>query len=86
MTITGTEARRDFFPLLKKVNDDHAPVRIASKQGNAVLMAESDYEAWTETMYLLSNARTAAELMESVAELDAGRGTVRDLIDPGAAE
>jgi antitoxin YefM len=61
-------------------------VRIASKQGNAVLMAESDYEAWTETMYLLSNARTAAELMESVVELEAGRGTVRDLIDPEAAE
>lgn len=39
MTITGTEARRDFFPLLKKVNDVHAPMRIASKQGNAVLMA-----------------------------------------------
>jgi PHD/YefM family antitoxin component YafN of YafNO toxin-antitoxin module len=37
-------------------------------------------------MYLLSNARTAAELMESVAELEAGRGTVRDLIDPEAAE
>lgn len=86
MTITGSEARRDLFPLLKKVNDDHAPVRIASKQGNAVLMAESDYEAWIETMYLLSNPRTAAELMESVGELDVGRGAVHDLIDPEPAE
>ncbi|MEU6247389.1 type II toxin-antitoxin system prevent-host-death family antitoxin [Glycomyces sp. NPDC047010] len=81
MTITASEARRDLFPLIKKVNDDHAPVRIASKAGNAVLMSEEDYEAWQETMFLLRSRRNAERLMKSIAEMDAGGGTVRDLIE-----
>ena len=81
MTITASEARKDLFPLIKKVNDDHAPVRIASKSGNAVLMSEEDYEAWQETMFLLRSRRNAERLMKSIAEMDAGGGTVRDLIE-----
>jgi antitoxin YefM len=81
MTITASEARRDLFPLIKKVNDDHAPVRISSKGGNAVLMSEEDYEAWQETMFLLRSRRNAERLMQSIAEMDAGGGTVRDLIE-----
>ena len=81
MTITASDARRDLFPLIKKVNDDHAPVRISSKGGNAVLMSEEDYEAWQETMFLLRSRRNAERLMRSIAELDAGDGTVRDLIE-----
>lgn len=81
MTITASEARKDLFPLIKKVNDDHAPVRISSKGGNAVLMSEEDYEAWQETMFLLRSRRNAERLMKSIAEMDAGAGTVRDLIE-----
>lgn len=81
MTITASEARKDLFPLIKKVNDDHAPVRISSKGGNAVLMSEEDYEAWQETMFLLRSRRSAERLMKSIAEMDAGGGTVRDLIE-----
>jgi antitoxin YefM len=81
MTITASEARRDLFPLIKKVNDDHAPVRISSKAGNAVLMSEEDYEAWQETMFLLRSRRNAERLMKSIAEMDSGGGTVRDLIE-----
>ncbi|HEY1094880.1 MAG TPA: type II toxin-antitoxin system prevent-host-death family antitoxin [Glycomyces sp.] len=81
MTITASEARKDLFPLIKKVNDDHAPVRISSKNGNAVLMSEEDFEAWQETMFLLRSRRNAERLMTSIAELEAGGGTVRDLIE-----
>ncbi|MGW2700585.1 type II toxin-antitoxin system prevent-host-death family antitoxin [Streptomyces sp. NPDC001340] len=28
MTICASEARRDLFPLIKRVNDDHVPVRL----------------------------------------------------------
>jgi len=81
MTITASEARKDLFPLIKKVNDDHAPVRISSKNGNAVLMSEEDFEAWQETMFLLRSRRNAERLMTSIAELEGGGGTVRDLIE-----
>ncbi|GAB3221788.1 type II toxin-antitoxin system prevent-host-death family antitoxin [Glycomyces halotolerans] len=81
MTITASEARRNLFPLIKKVNDDHAPVRISAKSGNAVLISEEDYEAWQETMFLLRSRRNAERLMKSIADLDSGAGTVRDLIE-----
>lgn len=84
MTIPASEARKSLFPLIKKVNDDHAPVRIASKGGNAVLMSEEDYEAWQETMFLLRSRRNAERLMKSIAEMDAGGSTVRDLIEAEA--
>lgn len=81
MAMTASDARREFFPLIKQVNDDHAPVRITSKNGNAVLISEEDYEAWQETMFLLRSRYNAARLMNSIAELDAGGGTPRELIE-----
>ncbi|MGW0757433.1 type II toxin-antitoxin system prevent-host-death family antitoxin [Streptomyces sp. NPDC002814] len=35
MTMDAGEARRDLFALIKRVNDDHTPVRISSKGGDA---------------------------------------------------
>jgi antitoxin YefM len=39
MTISASEARSRLFPLIQQVNDDHAPVRITSRGGDAVLMS-----------------------------------------------
>ncbi|MFE7647142.1 type II toxin-antitoxin system Phd/YefM family antitoxin [Streptomyces phaeoluteigriseus] len=76
MTISASEARRDLFPLIKRVNDDHMPVRISSKGGDAVIMSADDYEAWQETVYLLRSPANARRLMEAVARDKAGRSTV----------
>ncbi|MEV1018858.1 Txe/YoeB family addiction module toxin [Streptomyces sp. NPDC050264] len=38
MAISASEARKDFFPLVKRVND-HTPVRISSTNGDAVVMS-----------------------------------------------
>lgn len=81
MTITASEARKTLFPLLKKVNDDHVPVRIAYGHGNGVLMSEEDYESWQETMFLLRSRKNTERLMRAIAELDAGGGTVRELVE-----
>ncbi|MEU6243267.1 type II toxin-antitoxin system prevent-host-death family antitoxin [Streptomyces sp. NPDC047024] len=67
MTISASEARRDLFPLIKRVNEDHIPVRISSKGGDAVLMSAEDYESWQETVYLLRSPANARRLMEAVA-------------------
>jgi antitoxin YefM len=76
MTISASEARRDLFPLLKKVNDDHTPVRISSRGGDAVLMSAEDYESWQETVHLLRSPANARRLMEAVARDRAGAPTV----------
>lgn len=51
-TITATEARRLLYKLLDQVADSHEPVQIAGKRGSAVLIAESDWRAIQETLYL----------------------------------
>ncbi|MDH6115763.1 type II toxin-antitoxin system prevent-host-death family antitoxin [Kitasatospora sp. GAS204B] len=67
MAISASEARTQLFPLIKKVNDDHTPVRITSKSGDAVLMSAEDYDSWQETIYLLRSPANAQRLMEAVA-------------------
>ncbi|MFD9690214.1 type II toxin-antitoxin system Phd/YefM family antitoxin [Kitasatospora sp. NPDC059146] len=67
MAISASEARTQLFPLIKKVNDDHAPIRITSKSGDAVLMSAEDYDAWQETIYLLRSPANAQRLMAAVA-------------------
>ncbi|MFG2815338.1 type II toxin-antitoxin system Phd/YefM family antitoxin [Streptomyces sp. NPDC048410] len=81
MTISASEARRDLFPLIKRVNDDHEPVRISSRGGDAVLMSAEDYESWQETVYLLRSPANARRLMEAVARDKAASGAVAKSLD-----
>ncbi|MEU4129205.1 type II toxin-antitoxin system Phd/YefM family antitoxin [Streptomyces wuyuanensis] len=67
MAISASEARAKLFPLIQQVNDDHEPVEITSKGGNAVLMSADDYRSWQETVYLLRSPANAAHLMAAVA-------------------
>jgi prevent-host-death family protein len=53
-TVTITEARTKLFQLIDEVVASHQPVLITGKQGNAILVAEEDWHAIEETMYLLS--------------------------------
>jgi antitoxin YefM len=81
MTISASEARKDLFPLIKRVNDDHTPVRISSKSGEAVLMSAEDYDSWQETVYLLRSPANARRLMETVARDKAGETMVTKTMD-----
>jgi antitoxin YefM len=53
-TITATEARKNLYKLLDQVSESHEPVQITGKRGNAVLIAEDDWRAVQETLYLHS--------------------------------
>ncbi|MFE2104256.1 type II toxin-antitoxin system Phd/YefM family antitoxin [Kitasatospora sp. NPDC059463] len=72
MTISASDARTQLFPLIKKVNDDHVPIRITSRGGDAVLMSAEDYDSWQETIYLLRSPANAQRLMAAVARDRAG--------------
>ena len=76
MAISASEARSHLFPLIQQVNDDHVPVRISSKSGDAVLMSAADFDSWQETIYLLRSPANAQRLMEAVARDKAGRADV----------
>ena len=53
-TVNVTEARANLYKLIDDVSVSHEPVVITGKRGNAVLLAEDDWNAITETLHLLS--------------------------------
>ena len=80
--ISYTAARANLARTMAKVCNDHAPVIITRKsESPVVMMSLEDYQAMEETTYLLRSPANAKQLLESIAELDAGNGTVRELIE-----
>jgi antitoxin YefM len=76
VAVSASEARSRLFPLIQQVNDDHTPVRISSRGGDAVLMSAEDFDSWQETIYLLRSPANARRLMEAVARDKSGQVTV----------
>jgi antitoxin YefM len=72
VAVTASEARKNLFPLIEQVNDDHTPVEITSRRGDAVLMSKADYDALQETAYLLRVPANARRLLESLAQAVGG--------------
>lgn len=80
--IPYTHARNNLAKTMQKVCDDHAPVIITRKnQGSVVMLSLEDYQALEETAYLLRSPRNASRLLESIAELAAGGGRERELLE-----
>lgn len=53
-SITATKARSNLYKLIDDTSDGHEPIQITGKRANAVLLAEEDWRAIQETLYLLS--------------------------------
>jgi antitoxin YefM len=45
------------------------------------MISLEDYQALEETAYLLRSPKNARRLLESIAELNAGGGTARELLE-----
>lgn len=58
---------------MKKSVKGHVPIRITSKEGNAVLISETDYESLMETLELLSTPGFRKSIEEARADIKAGR-------------
>jgi len=76
MAMTASEARKQLFPLIQKVNEDRTVVEITSKGGDAVLMSVDDYRALEETAHLLRSPANVRRLLESLDQ--ARSGTVHE--------
>jgi PHD/YefM family antitoxin component YafN of YafNO toxin-antitoxin module len=55
MTIlTATKARAKLYALIDEAAESHEPIQITGKRSNAILIAEEDWSAIQETLFLLS--------------------------------
>ncbi len=80
--ITYTAARQNLAKTMEKVCQDHAPVIVTRKTTESVvIMSLEDYEALEETAYLLRSPKNTRRLIESVAQLEEGRGSERELLE-----
>jgi antitoxin YefM len=53
-SVNVTNARKDLYNLVQKVNLTHEPVEITGKDANAILVGEEDWKSIQETLYLTS--------------------------------
>lgn len=53
-SVNVTNARKDLYKLVQKVNLTHEPVEITGKDSNAILVGEDDWKSIQETLYLTS--------------------------------
>jgi len=61
---------------------DHAPVIVTRRTTDSVvIMSLEDFEALEETAYLLRSPKNTRRLIASVAQLEEGRGSERELTD-----
>jgi antitoxin YefM len=84
MRVTSySNLRKNLSTMMDQVHDDHTPVIITRDGGKsaAVLMSLEDFASYQETAYLLRSPANAKNLLEAIAELDAGKGIERDLLE-----
>lgn len=81
-TITYSAARAKLADTMDRVCDDHEPIIITRNgQQAVVMMSLDDFKALEETSYLLRSPKNVQRLLESIAALEAGKGSVRSLAE-----
>lgn len=70
--INATEARREFFDMIKNTIKKHQIYHIHHRDGDAVLMSEDEYESFQETLELLSIPGFRESIARSVKQMEKG--------------
>ncbi len=68
-TLTATDARREFFDVVKGATDKRRIYRIHHRMGSVVLMAEDEYDSMVETLKLLSTPGFRKSLKKSAEQM-----------------
>jgi antitoxin YefM len=81
--LTYTDTRARLKEVMDRVVDDHDPVVITRRSGEAVVMVSlSDWHAMEATAYLTASPANAERLAASIREAEEGKLEEHDLIEP----
>ena len=81
-TLSYTALRNNLAKTMEKVCEDHDPIVITRKsEGAVVMLSLEDYESLEETTYLLRSPKNVKRLIESLSQLEEGRGVVKVLLE-----
>jgi len=70
--LTATDARRDFFEIVKGATQKHQVYRIQHRNGSVVLLSEEEYDSLVETLELLSIPGFRESIARSVEQMKKG--------------
>ena len=79
---TYTDFRKSLAGYMDRVCDERAPLTVTRQTGRSVVVvSEEEFDSMLETLHLIKSPVNAGRLVTAVAQLDAGQGTERDLIE-----
>lgn len=79
-TVNYTDARQNLTSIMNEAIDDRLPILITRQKGvPCVLLSLDEYQSLEETAYLLRSPANARHLLDSIDELNAGKGIERDI-------
>ncbi len=81
-TINYTNIQEKIEQTMDLVCEEHNPIIITrNNKPPVVIISLEDYQSLEETNYLLKSPKNAEYLLESIAELESGKGLKQELIE-----
>ena len=75
--INITNFRKNLFSIIENTVKFNETVRVSTKEGNVVLLSESDYDSIMETLKLSNSSKLAKKIQKSASQpLDDFKGEV----------
>ena len=82
LAVNYSTVRENFKAYCDMANNDFETIVITRKQGgNVIMISEDEYNNLMENLFVRSNKKTYDRLMESMAQLKAGKIQTRKLIE-----
>lgn len=78
--INITNFRKDIYELLERTIKYNEPINISTKNGNAVVLSEEDYNNLMETLYISSVPGLKEDIIEGLKE------DIKDCVDEKEVE
>ena len=70
--LTATDARREFFDLVRGAAEKHEVYHVHHRKGSVVILSEEDYESLLETLELLSIPGLRESMQRSIEQMQRG--------------
>lgn len=79
--ITYSAARANLASTMNRVCDNHETLIITRNgEQSVVMLSLEDFQSLEETAYLLRSPKNASRLLDSINQLNAGKGVERKLV------
>lgn len=81
-TISFSQMRQNLATAIDTVVSNHSPIIITRQNKEPVVMISlNDYRSIEETVYLMQSMTNATRLNSAIAQLEAGKGNTKELIE-----